>query len=206
MNIQANQFYREPWFGIVLTVLFFPAGVYIIFKFGAWQRRTKVWLSLGLSILCVIVWTIAGLAPASSNQSVGQSWLSTNQSAKATTVTPKTKLSFVVDTSGNVRLHGTTNLPDRSQLKVIVSQKNVVLGDQVKVKHGGFTSGKLTNAGRPLPTGTYRVHLTNDSWANQLQSVRTKLGPHGENLRGDETVKAGKSHRIDFTTTVNYQP
>ncbi|GAB6092144.1 hypothetical protein [Furfurilactobacillus curtus] len=203
MNIQANQFYREPWFGIVLTVLFFPAGVYVIFRFGSWQRHTKVWLSLGLSILCVIVWTIAGLAPASSNQSVGQSWLSTN---KTTTVIPKTKLSFNVDNNGDVRLHGTTNLPDRSQLRVTISQKDLVLGDQVKVNHGAFTSSKLTSAGHPLPTGAYRVHLTNNSWTNQPQSVRTKLGSRGENLRGDETVKTGKSHQIDFTNTVNYQP
>ncbi len=203
MNTQANQFYKEPWFGIVLTVLFFPAGIYVMFKFGPWRKRTKTILSIVLSLICIVVWTIAGLAPASSNPGVGETWLS---SGAQKTVTVKSSLSFSVDAKGHVRLKGHVNLPDKTKLHVTLTHANTVVGDNVTVSDETWKTAALTSDNQALAPATYKVHVTSLPWSQQSDSVVAKLGKGGKQLRGSETIKTHAGRAIDLRQSVTYEP
>ncbi|GKT03297.1 hypothetical protein ACRYI5_02935 [Furfurilactobacillus sp. WILCCON 0119] len=204
MNTQANSFYKEPWFGIVLTVIFFPAGIYVMYKFGPWKNKTKLILAICLSLLSIGVWTIAGLAPSSGNPKVGETWLDTSHSTK--TVAAKTTLHMTVDHNGHVRLTGTTNLPEKTKLHVVITAKNTVVGDDVTVtSEKTFKTSPLTVNGDPLTPGTLTVHLTSAKWSEQPASVTKTLGTHGQQLRGKETSKHQQTRTIDFKRQVTYE-
>ena len=204
MNTQANQFYKEPWFGIVLTIIFFPAGIYVMFRFGPWQKRTKTILAIVLSLVCIVVWTIAGMAPASSNPGVGETWLSTSKGKSAINVS--TKFHFNVDNNGRVQLKGSTNLPDQTKLHVTISRGDTIVGDDVTVKSQAWSTNALTHNNHPLTPATYKVHITSKSWSTQPKTVTAKVGTQGQQLRGHEVVKTGKQRSVDILKTVSYQP
>ncbi|MCF6159935.1 MAG: hypothetical protein LKG79_01400 [Furfurilactobacillus sp.] len=204
MNTQANQFYKEPWFGIVLTIIFFPAGIYVMFRFGPWQKRTKTILAIVLSLVCIVVWTIAGMAPASSNPGVGETWLSTSKGKPAINVS--TKLHFNVDNKGRVQLKGSTNLPDQTKLHVTISRGDTIVGDDVTVKSQAWSTNALTHNNQPLTPATYKVHITSKGWSTQPKTVTAKVGTQGQQLRGHEVTKTGKQRSVDILKTVSYQP
>ena len=202
MNFQANEFYKEPWFGIVLTLIFFPAGIFVLYRFGPWQKKTKLILATCLSIACIAVWGIAGSMPQSSNPGVGKTWLTTDNPKAIKPVTADTKMQLTVTHDGQVQLHGSTNLPTGMKLNTTVSQDETVVGDDLTVNNGHFKSHALKVSGKPLKPGTYSVHLTQAAWSKQPTAVTKRLGETGQHLRGKEVTK----HHIDVRRDVTYAP
>ena len=53
------KWYQQPWVTIALLVLFFPAGLYLMWRYAAWDQRIK-WGLTSIFALLVVVAAIAG--------------------------------------------------------------------------------------------------------------------------------------------------
>ena len=90
------------------------------------------------------------------------------------------------NSSGHVRISGTTNLPNKMDL--MVDLRNRLIGyfaqDKVTVASWNFMSAWFSNRGNSLPSGEYEVTISSPLPTFQPESVQKIIGKNGENLSG----------------------
>lgn len=90
------------------------------------------------------------------------------------------------NTSGEVRVLGSTNLPNQMDMMVDLCNRSIgyFAQDKVNVANGSFTSAWFSNRGKSLPAGTYEVTISSPLPTFQPESVQNIIGKNGENLSG----------------------
>ena len=48
------KFYEKDWFVILMLILFFPAGLFLIWKYSKWPRVAKIIVTIVIAILAVL--------------------------------------------------------------------------------------------------------------------------------------------------------
>ena len=81
---------------------------------------------------------------------------------------------------------GRSNLPDGMQLNVMIeTPSGTVLQQQLATMRGGrFTTAAFAPGGKPLPPGSYVVHVTSLAPVLQPPTVQEAIGALGEYLAG----------------------
>ncbi|NYS59459.1 hypothetical protein HZS81_01595 [Halomonas salicampi] len=100
------------------------------------------------------------------------------------TVTMETTIGLRTDR--RVTVSGETNLPDDTQVNVMVEreQSGVRWRERTQVEDGRFHVGPL-GPGSGLPDGVYRLSVASMEASVQSSQVRQRIGPEGEYLAGE---------------------
>jgi hypothetical protein len=82
--------------------------------------------------------------------------------------------------------HGSTNLPDGSELMLTLarSQSGYMAQSQMKVAGGHFTTEQFSADGAPLNPGHYKVEISMSMAALQPASVQAVIGSEGQKMTG----------------------
>lgn len=88
--------YKQTWVIIVLTIIFFPAGLFLMWKYAKWNKWLKIGVSTALAV--IVIATVANpqdqqQPSASSSQSSNASKPETSQSKPVATV-PNYKVTY----------------------------------------------------------------------------------------------------------------
>ncbi|HUL02437.1 MAG TPA: hypothetical protein VLV16_04295 [Gemmatimonadales bacterium] len=109
-------------------------------------------------------------------------------------------LRFERGADGQARVLGTTNLPHRMLLMLVLRRpgSNKYLTDtKFEVADGRIVSPWLSDAGKPLAPGTYEVEVGSPLPDLQPPEVRAVIGKTGENLLGPVSASMG-SKMIEY--------
>ncbi|MDR5897931.1 hypothetical protein QC823_02865 [Halomonas vilamensis] len=100
------------------------------------------------------------------------------------TVTMETTIGLRTDR--RVTVSGETNLPDATQISVLVERElsGVRWRERTQVENGRFSVGPL-GPGSGLPDGDYRVSVESLEASVQPMQVRQRIGQQGEHLAGE---------------------
>jgi hypothetical protein len=96
------------------------------------------------------------------------------------------EIQLETNSSGHVRVLGTTNLPNKMDLMVDLRNRSIgyFAQDKVTIANGNFTSAWFSNRGNSLPSGKYEVTISSPLPTFQPESVQKIIGKNGENLSG----------------------
>lgn len=115
-------------------------------------------------------------------------------------------MSVQVENAATPIIHGTTNLPDGSELIVSIWRKeSTFLGmSDVKVVHGHFTTARFSAGSGPVNSGVYKIEVTMSVAALQPPEVRAVIGESGERMTGRlvRQLVPGVEPTFDFVTDV----
>ncbi|MCE5287503.1 MAG: zinc ribbon domain-containing protein [Pelosinus sp.] len=104
----------------------------------------------------------------------------------------KIEVAFQVETQmneGQVQIFGTTNLPDDTELVVVLTNMYYYGESKVAVKNGNFSSKLFSISGKPLGAGEYTVEVSMNSALMQDEKIQKQIGKHGEMLTGPYVSK-----------------
>ncbi|MGQ7792966.1 hypothetical protein ACUN0C_11200 [Faunimonas sp. B44] len=107
-------------------------------------------------------------------------------------------------------IRGDTNLPDGTELLIMVSREDIEYRaeEKVNVAGGHFEAGPFLWTGDDLPGGNYSVEVLMPAPAVQSDSVRKVTGEQGERLTGPliQNTEAGAVVRGAMTVSINGPP
>ncbi|MGM0520941.1 MAG: hypothetical protein ACQEQ6_02550 [Pseudomonadota bacterium] len=119
------------------------------------------------------------------------------------TVTMETTIRLRTDR--RVTVSGETNLPDNTQVNVMVEreQSGVRWRERTQVEDGRFHVGPL-GPGSGLPDGVYRLSVASMEASVQSSQVRQRIGPEGEYLAGEWVTQSrhGLGQVVEYSRRV----
>ena len=91
-----------------------------------------------------------------------------------------------MDSRGQLRISGETNLPNETRMLFSLSQSatNFSAQDSIQVQNGRFESAWFSHQGASLAAGVYEVDVTVPVYNAQPESVQRRLGPGLEAMTG----------------------
>jgi hypothetical protein len=98
---------------------------------------------------------------------------------------------------------GKTNLPDGTDIMISIVRKESSYGGQSKVKvtHGEFRTGPLSQKGGVFNSGVYTLKITVPFAPTQPSSVQAIIGSHGEKLQGSLVKKGALGKFVKYCST-----
>ena len=137
----------------------------------------RIWLSVLLTVSCVGCSTTVVPDPDSAEESIAPT---------GGPVEVAIDFDIEMDSRGQLRISGETNLPNETRLMFSLSQQTTNFGaqDSGQVQNGRFESAWFSDLGGPLSAGVYEVNITVPFHNAQPASVQRRLGPALEAMTG----------------------
>lgn len=106
-------------------------------------------------------------------------------------------------TAGHVQITGTTNLPDKTDLMISLSNASGYLAQsKARVSGGKFASQSFSKGGGPLDKGTYNVTISTPYVIVQDEAVQKALGKHGELFSGQYVHSEASGNIVTYKTAI----
>jgi hypothetical protein len=122
----------------------------------------------------------------------------------------KNKIDVVIDveprlSEGQIEFVGTTNLPDGTDLTIILAGNDYRSELKATVADGNFVSSKKFSIdGQAIGAGTYTIQVLLPSALLQNDEIQKRIGKHGEMLTGQYVYKKpGELVKYEKTIEVN---
>lgn len=119
----------------------------------------------------------------------------------------KIEVAFEIEpriSDGQVQILGTTNLPEGTDLVIVLSNSDYRSESKIKVSNGSFTSKRFGIDGKPLGIGAYSVEISMSSALMQDEDIQKRIGKHGEMLTGPYvSKKSGNLIKYEKSIEIN---
>lgn len=114
-------------------------------------------------------------------------------------------MSLATDKSSRPIVFGTTNLPDGTQLMVLITKQHggYAAESKVTVAGGHFAREQFSDGGRPLGPGLYKIDVEMTLPGLQSDQVRAVVGDRGQKMSGALVVKVMSNLTVSYSA--NFQ-
>lgn len=179
------------------------------------QKRIRRW---GVALLIVLLTACSGSkeeqqdaenssdpAETTDNQAANASSAPEAEEPEPSLLTVTMETTIRLRTDRRVTVSGETNLPDNTQVNVMVEreQSGVRWRERTQVEDGRFHVGPL-GPGSGLPDGVYRLSVASMEASVQSSQVRQRIGPEGEYLAGEWVTQSrhGLGQVVEYSRRV----
>lgn len=179
------------------------------------QKRIRRW---GVALLIVLLTACSGSkeeqqdakkspdpAESTGNQAENASGEPEAEEPEPSPLTVTMETTIGLRTDRRVTVSGETNLPDDTQVNVMVEreQSGVRWRERTRVEDGRFHVGPL-GPGSGLPDGVYRLSVASMEASVQSSQVRQRIGPEGEYLAGEWVTQSrhGLGQVVEYSRRV----
>lgn len=179
------------------------------------QKRIRRW---GVALLIVLLTACSGSkeeqqdaenssdpAESTGNQAANASGEPEAEEPEPSPLTVTMETTIGLRTDRRVTVSGETNLPDDTQVNVMVEreQSGVRWRERTQVEDGRFHVGPL-GPGSGLPDGVYRLSVASMEASVQSSQVRQRIGPEGEYLAGEWVTQSrhGLGQVVEYSRRV----
>lgn len=209
-----NSWYNRKFVVIILIIVFFPVGLYGLWKSSAFTKKGKsIWTIILATLLIMGILT----PPPPEQQSLPKIESIPPKKAQPESVVTKEEeekrpeptndnpepinVNVYIDQkvqSGSVFISGKINLPDETLLSVSLSRGlSYYASTKATVQNGSFSTEGFSHKGQPIRNGDYELKISTPIAKRQPDSVKKRIGDHGEYLRGDWVTKGAGIFKDD---------